>query len=41
MQPGNSTIHIGLLSGGTSHNIIPKKTSFRWEMRYINMIIIL
>ena len=34
--PGNSTIHIGLLSGGTSHNIIPKKTFFRWEMRYIN-----
>ena len=35
-KPGNSTIHIGLLSGGTSHNIIPKKTFFRWEMRYIN-----
>ena len=35
-NPGNSTIHIGLLSGGTSHNIIPKKTFFRWEMRYIN-----
>ena len=35
-NPGNSTIHIGLLSGGTSHNIIPKKTVFRWEMRYIN-----
>ena len=33
--PGNSSIHIGLLSGGTSHNIIPKKTTFRWEMRYI------
>ncbi len=35
-SPGNSSIHIGLLRGGTSHNIIPKKTSFRWEMRYIN-----
>ncbi len=35
-KPGNSTIHIGLLSGGTSHNIIPKKAFFRWEMRYIN-----
>ncbi len=35
-NPGNSSIHIGLLSGGTSHNIIPKKSSFRWEMRYIN-----
>ena len=35
-NPGNSSIHIGILSGGTSHNIIPKKTIFRWEMRYIN-----
>ncbi|MDA9749081.1 M20/M25/M40 family metallo-hydrolase [Pelagibacteraceae bacterium] len=33
--PGNSSIHIGILLGGTSHNIIPKKTTFRWEMRYI------
>ncbi len=33
--PKNSSIHIGIVNGGTSHNIIPKKTSFRWELRYI------
>ena len=34
-EPKNSSIHIGIVNGGTSHNIIPKKTSFRWELRYI------
>lgn len=34
-KPKNSSIHIGIVNGGTSHNIIPKKTSFRWELRYI------
>lgn len=34
-KPENSSIHIGLVNGGTSHNIIPKQTSFRWELRYI------
>lgn len=34
--PKNSSIHIGVCEGGTGHNIIPKQTSFRWEIRYIN-----
>jgi acetylornithine deacetylase len=34
--PNNSSIHIGLCNGGTGHNIIPKQTSFKWEIRYIN-----
>ena len=34
-NPKNSSIHVGLVNGGTSHNIIPKKTSFKWELRYV------
>jgi len=34
-SPNNSSIHIGIINGGTSHNIIPQKTSFRWELRYV------
>ena len=35
-KPNNTAIHIGMAKGGIAHNIIPKKTSFRWETRHIN-----
>ncbi len=34
-SPNNTSIHIGMLNGGTSHNIIPKKSQFRTEIRYV------
>ena len=35
-KPNNTAIHIGMSEGGTAHNVIPKKSSFRWETRHIN-----
>jgi len=35
-RPNNTAIHIGMINGGTSHNIIPRKSFFRTEVRYIN-----
>ena len=35
-KPNNTAIHIGISEGGTAHNVIPKKSLFRWETRHIN-----
>ena len=32
-DPPYSTLHIGLISGGTAQNIVPKICSFDWEVR--------
>jgi acetylornithine deacetylase len=34
-DPPYSTIHVGLISGGTAMNIVPKSTSFAWETRLL------
>jgi acetylornithine deacetylase len=34
-NPPYSTIHIGVISGGTANNIIPKTCSFNWETRLL------
>jgi acetylornithine deacetylase len=34
-DPPYSTIHIGVISGGTANNIIPKSCSFNWETRLL------
>jgi acetylornithine deacetylase len=34
-DPPYSTIHIGMISGGTANNIIPKTCSFNWETRLL------
>ena len=34
-NPPYSTIHIGVISGGTANNIIPKSCSFNWETRLL------
>jgi acetylornithine deacetylase len=34
-DPPYSTIHIGIISGGTANNIIPKTCSFNWETRLL------
>jgi acetylornithine deacetylase len=34
-DPPYSTIHIGVISGGTANNIIPKTCSFNWETRLL------
>ena len=32
-NPVYSTVHVGLIHGGTARNIIPKECSFQWEIR--------
>jgi acetylornithine deacetylase len=34
-DPPYSTIHIGVISGGTANNIVPKSCSFQWETRLL------
>ena len=34
-DPPYSTIHIGVISGGTANNIVPRKCSFNWETRLL------
>ncbi len=34
-NPPYSTIHIGMISGGTAQNIVPKQCSFGWETRLL------
>lgn len=34
-DPPYSTIHIGMISGGTAQNIVPKSCSFGWETRLL------
>ncbi len=34
-DPPYSTVHIGIISGGTANNIIPKTCSFNWETRLL------
>jgi acetylornithine deacetylase len=34
-DPAFSTIHVGVIEGGTAKNIIPRKCSFQWETRLL------
>jgi acetylornithine deacetylase len=34
-DPPYSTIHVGVISGGTANNIVPKICSFNWETRLL------
>jgi acetylornithine deacetylase len=34
-DPPYSTVHIGLISGGTANNIVPRSCSFSWETRLL------
>jgi acetylornithine deacetylase len=34
-NPAYSTIHVGVIEGGTAKNIIPRKCSFQWEARLL------
>jgi acetylornithine deacetylase len=34
-DPPYSTIHVGVIAGGTAKNIIPRKCSFQWETRLL------
>lgn len=34
-DPPYSTVHVGLISGGTAKNIIPRTCSFQWETRLL------
>jgi acetylornithine deacetylase len=34
-DPPYSTIHVGVISGGTANNIVPKTCSFNWETRLL------
>ena len=34
-DPPHSTVHVGLISGGTAKNIIPRACSFMWETRLL------
>jgi acetylornithine deacetylase len=34
-NPPYSSIHIGVISGGTANNIVPKNCSFNWETRLL------
>jgi len=33
--PPHSTVHVGLIEGGTAKNIIPRRCSFAWETRLL------
>jgi acetylornithine deacetylase len=34
-DPPHSTVHVGLIEGGTAKNIIPRRCSFMWETRLL------
>ena len=34
-NPAYSTVHVGIIEGGTAKNIIPRKCSFQWETRLL------
>jgi acetylornithine deacetylase len=34
-DPPHSTVHVGLIDGGTAKNIIPRRCTFHWEMRLL------
>jgi acetylornithine deacetylase len=34
-DPPYSTVHVGLIDGGTAKNIIPRRCSFQWETRLL------
>ena len=34
-KPPYSTVHVGLIEGGTAKNIIPRRCSFQWETRLL------
>ena len=34
-NPPYSTIHVGVIEGGTAKNIIPRHCSFQWETRLL------
>jgi acetylornithine deacetylase len=34
-DPPYSTIHVGIISGGTANNIVPRTCSFNWETRLL------
>tara|TARA_Y100001970_G_scaffold294367_1_gene451805 strand:+ start:63365 stop:64552 length:1188 start_codon:yes stop_codon:yes gene_type:complete len=34
-SPPYTTVHVGLISGGTAQNIIPKECTFSWEYRLV------
>jgi acetylornithine deacetylase len=34
-NPAYSTVHVGVIEGGTAKNIIPRKCSFQWETRLL------
>ena len=34
-NPPYSTLHVGVIEGGTAKNIIPRKCSFQWETRLL------
>jgi len=34
-NPPYSTVHVGVIDGGTAKNIIPRKCSFQWETRLL------
>jgi len=34
-DPPYSTIHVGVISGGTANNIVPRQCSFSWETRLL------
>ncbi len=34
-DPPHSTVHVGLIEGGTAKNIIPRRCSFQWETRLL------
>jgi acetylornithine deacetylase len=34
-DPPYSTVHVGVISGGTANNIVPKTCSFNWETRLL------
>jgi acetylornithine deacetylase len=34
-DPPYSTVHVGVIKGGTANNIVPRQCSFSWEMRLL------
>ena len=34
-DPPHSTVHVGLIEGGTAKNIIPRRCAFQWETRLL------
>ena len=34
-DPPYTTVHVGLIEGGTAKNIVPRRCAFRWETRLL------